>query len=87
MLYVAGGRIRDRIHGMKIMENLFNQSAMIKEEARRLGFDGCGISRAEALKEDAGRSAVKSARMYAHGIAKPLRTRRKILSLCRNCWK
>jgi epoxyqueuosine reductase len=26
---------------------------MIKEEARRLGFDGCGISRAAALKEDA----------------------------------
>ncbi len=25
----------------------------IKEEARRLGFDGCGISRAEALPEDA----------------------------------
>lgn len=26
---------------------------MIKEAARRLGFDGCGISRAEALQEDA----------------------------------
>ncbi len=26
---------------------------MIKEEARKLGFDGCGISRAEALQEDA----------------------------------
>jgi len=26
---------------------------MIKEEARRLGFDGCGISHAEALQEDA----------------------------------
>lgn len=28
-------------------------AAAIKEEARRLGFDGCGISRAEALPEDA----------------------------------
>jgi len=28
-------------------------AAGIKEEARRLGFDGCGISRAEALPEDA----------------------------------
>lgn len=30
-------------------------AAAIKEEARRLGFDGCGISRAEALPEDAAR--------------------------------
>lgn len=35
------------------MENLFDQSSMIKEEVRRLGFNGCGISRAEALPEDA----------------------------------
>ncbi len=35
------------------MNNLSDQSAMIKEEARRLGFDGCGISRAEKLQEDA----------------------------------
>ncbi len=28
-------------------------AAAVKEEARRLGFDGCGISRAEALPEDA----------------------------------
>jgi len=35
------------------MKKLFNQSSMIKEEARKLGFDGCGISRAEALQEDA----------------------------------
>ncbi len=37
------------------MNILFNQSSMIKKEARRLGFDGCGISRAETLKEDADR--------------------------------
>ncbi|MBN1474600.1 MAG: tRNA epoxyqueuosine(34) reductase QueG [Syntrophaceae bacterium] len=34
-------------------ENLFNHSIMIKEEARRLGFNGCGISRAQALPEEA----------------------------------
>jgi len=35
------------------MDELFNQSSMIKAEARRLGFDGCGISHAEKLDEDA----------------------------------
>jgi len=32
---------------------LREQSAMIKKEARRLGFDDCGIARAEELVEDA----------------------------------
>jgi len=31
---------------------MLNQSSMIKAEARRLGFDGCGISRAEYLPEE-----------------------------------
>jgi epoxyqueuosine reductase len=34
------------------MDELQNQSSMIKAEARRLGFDHCGISRAEFLEED-----------------------------------
>ncbi len=34
------------------MDDLQNQSSMIKAEARRLGFAGCGISRAEFLDED-----------------------------------
>jgi epoxyqueuosine reductase len=34
------------------MENLFHQSSMIKEKARMLGFDGCGITRVKTLKED-----------------------------------
>jgi epoxyqueuosine reductase len=37
------------------MDDLLKQSSMIKAEARRLGFDGCGISRAEFLAYDAGR--------------------------------
>lgn len=35
------------------MDVLINRSSMIKEEALRLGFDGCGISRAEYAGEDA----------------------------------
>ena len=34
-------------------DKLFDHSVMIKEEALRLGFDGCGISHAEALPADA----------------------------------
>jgi epoxyqueuosine reductase len=35
------------------MDELHTQSSMIKAEAIRLGFDGCGISRAERLGDDA----------------------------------
>jgi epoxyqueuosine reductase len=35
------------------MDDLGIQSSMIKAEAIRLGFDGCGISHAEKLDEDA----------------------------------
>ncbi|NLA40289.1 MAG: tRNA epoxyqueuosine(34) reductase QueG [Smithella sp.] len=41
--------------GNKDLENPALPAAAIKEEARRLGFDSCGISRAEALPEDAAR--------------------------------
>jgi len=34
------------------MDEQFHQSSMIKDEARRLGFDGCGISLAKYLEED-----------------------------------
>ncbi len=34
------------------MDDLISFSSMIKAEAERLGFDGCGISRAEKLRED-----------------------------------
>lgn len=34
------------------MDDLVTKSSMIKAEALRLGFDGCGISRSERLKED-----------------------------------
>lgn len=34
------------------MDDLYTQSSMIKAEALRIGFDGCGICRAEELKED-----------------------------------
>jgi epoxyqueuosine reductase len=37
------------------MDELLNQSSMIKTEARRLGFNKCGISQAEYLSEDARR--------------------------------
>ena len=37
------------------MDDLAHQSSMIKAEARHLGFDGCGISRAGYLAEDASR--------------------------------
>jgi epoxyqueuosine reductase len=37
------------------MDDLFTQSSMIKAEARRLGFSGCGISCAEYLSEDSKR--------------------------------
>ena len=37
------------------MDALYHQSSMIKAEARRLGFDGCGISQATILGEDAAR--------------------------------
>jgi epoxyqueuosine reductase len=40
---------------MLAMDDLVKQSSMIKAEARRLGFDGCGISHAEKLDEDARR--------------------------------
>jgi epoxyqueuosine reductase len=36
------------------MDVLRQQSSLIKAEARRLGFDGCGISQAACLEEDAG---------------------------------
>jgi len=39
----------------KDLENPALTAAAIKEEALRFGFDGCGISRAEALDEDAAR--------------------------------
>ena len=34
------------------MDELFTQSSMIKAEARKIGFDGCGISKAGELTED-----------------------------------
>jgi len=34
------------------MENLSTQSSMIKARAFKLGFDGCGIARADMLKDD-----------------------------------
>ncbi len=37
----------------KDLEDRALTAAAIKEESRRLGFDGCGISRAQALDEDA----------------------------------
>ncbi len=37
------------------MNNAFKYSAIIKEEAKRLGFDFCGISKAEFLEEEAPR--------------------------------
>jgi epoxyqueuosine reductase len=37
------------------MDELISRSSMIKAEAARLGFSGCGISRAEFLPEDARR--------------------------------
>jgi epoxyqueuosine reductase len=36
------------------MDALISPSSMIKSEAERLGFDGCGISRAEKLNEESG---------------------------------
>lgn len=36
------------------MDELISSSSMIKSEAERLGFDGCGISLAERLNEDSG---------------------------------
>ena len=44
-------------------------AAAIKEEARRLGFDGCGISRAEALPEDAAHLRMWLERGYHTGMA------------------
>jgi len=37
------------------MDDLYRQSSMIKAEALRIGFDGCGISKAGELKEDSDR--------------------------------
>lgn len=54
---------------MKIIENLFNQSSLIKAEARKLGFDGCGIARVEALQEDAVYLNDWLARHYHAGMA------------------
>lgn len=51
------------------MDDLFTQSSMIKAEARRIGFDGCGISRAEELKEDSARLSRWLAKDF-HGTMK-----------------
>jgi epoxyqueuosine reductase len=40
---------------LQTMDALFHHSSMIRAEALRLGFDKCGISRAEYLSEDAER--------------------------------
>jgi len=51
------------------MDNFFNQSSKIKDQARKLGFDGCGIARAEALQEDAVHLNDWLARHYQAGMA------------------
>lgn len=37
------------------MDDLYKQSSMIKAEALKIGFDGCGISKAEKLEDDSAR--------------------------------
>jgi epoxyqueuosine reductase len=51
------------------MDALFHYSSMIKAEARRLGFDGCGISRAQYLAEDAQRLTSWLGRHFHGGMA------------------
>ena len=51
------------------MDALFNHSSMIKAEALRLGFDGCGISQAQYLVEDAQRLTSWLGRHFHGGMA------------------
>jgi len=51
------------------MDELTNRSSMIKGEAIRLGFEGCGISRAEYLHNDAQRLEQWLGRGYYAGMS------------------
>jgi epoxyqueuosine reductase len=52
-----------------MMDELLSRSSMIKAEAARLGFNGCGISRAEFLPDDAKRLQHWLAENYHAGMS------------------